>query len=107
MFESTYVNQYYFIFLGYLLVINAISLFLFYIDKKYAVHGDFRIPESTLLSSIFFGGILGALLGMKKFRHKNKKSSFILKFVLVILLQISIAILTALYFNGVLSNVKF
>ncbi|MEA1850639.1 DUF1294 domain-containing protein [Chryseobacterium sp. MHB01] len=68
-------------------VISIITFIIFGIDKRKAVKHQRRIPESTLLSLTFLGGTVGALLGMLVFRHKISKRSFLLKFVLIVLLQ--------------------
>jgi uncharacterized membrane protein YsdA (DUF1294 family) len=39
------------------------------------------------LSLTFLGGTIGALLGMLLFRHKISKTSFLLKFGLIVLIQ--------------------
>lgn len=51
------------------------SLMTFYLygkDKSLAKQGKWRISEAKLLRCGFFGGAVGALLGMKIFRHKTK-----------------------------------
>ncbi|MEC5174268.1 DUF1294 domain-containing protein [Chryseobacterium nepalense] len=68
-------------------VISIITFIIFGIDKRKAMKHQRRIPESTLLSLTFLGGTIGALLGMLVFRHKIAKRSFLLKFVLIVLLQ--------------------
>ncbi len=59
----------------YLLFCAVMSLtaFIFYgRDKMLAREHKWRTPEKILLSLGFFGGSLGALLGMRLFRHKTK-----------------------------------
>ena len=60
---------YYLIFLA---VMSVIALILYKADKVKAQKDKWRISEKTLLSFGFFGGAVGALLGMKWFRHKTK-----------------------------------
>lgn len=60
---------------GLLAVYTAISLIAFFaygIDKYKAKKRHFRISEATLLCLGFFGGSVGALLGMNLFRHKTR-----------------------------------
>ena len=45
-------------------------------DKKRAKQQKWRISESTLLWMAFFGGAIGALLGMRNFHHKTQKRKF-------------------------------
>ena len=61
--------KYYLIFLA---VMSLIALVLYCADKSKAKKGKWRIKEATLLSFGFFGGAVGALAGMKLFRHKTK-----------------------------------
>jgi len=60
----------------YLLIINALSLLFMLADKRKAIKGRFRIPESTLLTLCALGGSLGGLLAMKLFRHKTRHPQF-------------------------------
>lgn len=64
------------ILLAIIALLNLASYFLYYADKKKAINRQPRISEKTLLlASVFFGG-LGALVGMKQFRHKTKRLKF-------------------------------
>lgn len=56
-------------------VLNLIAFLLYGVDKSRAVKDQWRIKESTLL---FFSalGAIGAVLGMKTFRHKTNKPKF-------------------------------
>ena len=60
----------------YLLAVNIIACFFYGMDKWKARHGAWRIPERVLLLLAFVGGSLGALLGMRIFHHKTRKSKF-------------------------------
>jgi uncharacterized membrane protein YsdA (DUF1294 family) len=72
----------------YIVFINIVTFFVYYYDKSQAERGGWRISEKTLHILAFIGGSLGAFLGMKKFRHKTKKSSFKVIFWLIITIQI-------------------
>ena len=61
----------------YLIGINLLSLLLYGIDKAKAKRGAWRIPEKVLLGLGILGGALGALTGMKLFRHKTRHWYFI------------------------------
>jgi len=67
--------------------ISIITFIIFGFDKRKAVKHQRRISENTLLTATFFGGTVGALLGMLIFRHKISKRSFLLKFALIVLIQ--------------------
>ena len=60
------------------LLLNLVSFLLFGLDKWKAMHGRWRIPESTLLLPAALGGSTGAFLGMKMFHHKTRKAKFYL-----------------------------
>ncbi len=60
-----------------LIIINGISLIIFGIDKLKSKTGGRRIPESKLLLIAFFGPF-GALTGMLLFKHKTRKTKFLL-----------------------------
>ncbi len=65
-------------FLCYLLIINFIGVFAFWIDKRKAQKGKWRIPEKRLFLFAFLGGGIGCSIGMKVFRHKTKHLSFVI-----------------------------
>ena len=65
-------------------------------DKKLAQNNKRRISEKTLLAFVLIGGTVGSGLGMLFFRHKTSKTSYLLKFWLIIILQILIG---WFYFN--------
>ena len=65
-------------FLCYLLIINFIGFFAFWIDKRKAQKGKWRIPEKRLFLFAFLGGGIGCSIGMKVFRHKTKHLSFVI-----------------------------
>lgn len=61
---------------GYLIVINIVAFAIYGLDKKRAIHDEWRIPEATLLTLAAVGGSVGALFGMQTFRHKTRKPKF-------------------------------
>ncbi|MBS7230458.1 DUF1294 domain-containing protein [Flavobacterium psychroterrae] len=74
-------------------IVNSIEFILAGYDKYLAVKHKHRIPENTLFTIAFFGGSIGLLLAMLLFRHKTSKSSFIIKFGIILLVQIVLAYL--------------
>ena len=74
----------------YFILINIISLIIFYIDKQRAIKHQWRIPEATLLTFAFIGGSFGAYAGMKLFRHKTKHAKFYISVPLFMVLHIVI-----------------
>lgn len=63
----------------FVLGLNLWAFVLFGLDKRYAVHGKRRIPERTLLLACCCAGAIGAWLGVRVFRHKTRKLSFLWK----------------------------
>ncbi|MBQ4095272.1 MAG: DUF1294 domain-containing protein [Oscillospiraceae bacterium] len=80
------------IIIGVILAINIIAFFMYGLDKSKAKSGAWRIPEATLLGIAFFGGALGAFLGMKVFRHKTKHVQFFVGVPVMLVLQIALAV---------------
>ncbi|MDY4066766.1 DUF1294 domain-containing protein, partial [Bullifex sp.] len=71
----------------YLTLINIIT-FLFYLkDKKAAEKGKDRVKIVTLLGLAFFGGSIGALVGMYTLRHKTNKNYFTIGVPLMVIMQ--------------------
>ena len=62
----------FYIYLAFVALMSIIAFFTYRADKVKAKMGEWRIRESVLLSLGFFGGAIGALLGMRVFRHKTK-----------------------------------
>ena len=59
------------LFLLYILLINIIAFAMYGGDKHKAKKDSWRIPEHRLMMVAWLGGALGALIGMRYFRHKT------------------------------------
>ena len=77
---------------GYLILVNLIAFALYGIDKRRAKQGAWRISEYTLLLVALLGGSLGALLGMRYFRHKTRHRKFRYGVPLILLLQLGLGL---------------
>lgn len=77
----------------YLVAINLITFITMYIDKKKAKWGEWRIKESTLFTLVFLGGGIGGIAGMYLFRHKTKKTRFVIGFPLILITEVICAII--------------
>lgn len=64
------------VYIAFLIVMSITAFVLYGSDKAKAKKNKWRIKESTLLSIGFFGGAVGAVAGMKHFRHKTKHNYF-------------------------------
>ena len=55
---------------------SVVAFVIYRHDKKRAIEGGWRIPESTLHFIEVLGGWPGALLAQRVFRHKSSKVSY-------------------------------
>lgn len=76
------------ILLLYFLFISIVVFILAGYDKYLARKNKRRIPENTLFFLEAIGGTIGLLFAMLLFRHKTSKTSFIVKFSGIFLIQI-------------------
>lgn len=75
------------IFIGYLIVINILSMIITIYDKAAAKNGKQRVREKTLFVYAFLGGGIMMYLTMLVIRHKTKHTSFMVGIPLIIILQ--------------------
>ena len=87
------------ILLVYLLLVNAAGFLLMLVDKYKARRNLWRIPESTLIGLALIGGSIGAIAGMKLFRHKTKHAKFYIGLPVILTLQIVAVICIVFYFT--------
>jgi uncharacterized membrane protein YsdA (DUF1294 family) len=71
---------------------SLVSMAAFGLDKHRARTGRWRIPETTLHLLGLAGGFPGGFLAMRLFRHKRRKLSFVLVYVLVSILSTAILV---------------
>ena len=75
----------------YLAAVNVVTFTVYGIDKSKARRGAWRIPEKRLFLLPLLGGSVGALLGMKVFRHKTKHWYFVWGIPIILLAQTALA----------------
>lgn len=78
--------------LVWLAVINLLTFIVYGADKRRARKGKWRVPEKTLFLLPLLGGSIGALLGMRVFRHKTKHWYFAWGIPAILLAQIALAV---------------
>ena len=78
------------VYLGLVTVISLVTFVVYGFDKKRAINGSRRVPESTLQILAFLGGWPGALIAQRQFRHKTKKLSFLIVFWCLVVLHVAI-----------------
>lgn len=72
---------------AYLIGINLIAFFMYWLDKKKAQYHKYRIPEKVLFAVALLGGSIGAMLGMRICRHKTKHWYFVIGIPLILIVQ--------------------
>src|SRR5664280_1063925 len=73
---------------SWLLAVTGFTFLTYGYDKLVAGTGATRVPERALLTLVFAGGTVGALLGMRLFHPKTSKESFLERFWLVVAVQV-------------------
>ena len=76
----------------WLLAINLVTFAVYGADKRRARRGAWRVPEKTLFLLPLLGGSVGALLGMRVFRHKTKHWYFVWGVPAILLAQLALAV---------------
>lgn len=71
----------------FLLIANLITFGVFGFDKLQAKRHQWRISENVLLALSLIG-VVGAASGMIVFNHKVSKKSFLVKFFLLVLIDL-------------------
>ncbi len=77
----------------YLVAVNLLAFICFGVDKQKAKTHQWRISENTLLGIAVCGGSLGAICGMRLFRHKTKHLKFTIGLPIILLVQAIAAII--------------
>lgn len=78
--------------LWYLAAVNLVTFTVYGVDKAKARRGAWRVPEKTLFLLPLLGGSVGALLGMRTFRHKTKHWYFVWGVPAILLAQLALAV---------------
>lgn len=73
----------------YLAAVNAVTFFMYGIDKWKAKRARRRISEATLLGMAVIGGSIGAWIGIRVWHHKTLHKKFKYGAPLIMILQIA------------------
>lgn len=76
-------------FVGFYALMSALSLSLYGLDKRAAMRGGRRTPEARLHFFELLGGWPGALLAQRMFRHKTRKTSFLVVFYVAVVANLA------------------
>ncbi len=60
----------------YYLGLGGLSAGVYWWDKRAAIAGNWRVPETTLIGIDLAGGIIGGLMSQIAWRHKTAKRAF-------------------------------
>lgn len=75
-----------------IIVVNMMTIALFWWDKAQAIAGGRRVPEARLLGFAMIGGSPGALVARRLFRHKTRKEPFSTHLLLIAVVQLGLGI---------------
>ena len=87
----------------YLLLLNLLALALIRIDKKRAVHREWRIPESRFMWLAILGGGIGIYAGCRLFHHKINHPKFMVCVPIILAVQLIAAGILYFFFHDRLS----
>ena len=68
--------------------INTVTFFVYGDDKNRAKQDKWRISENKLHTLELLGGFTGALIAQQHYRHKSKKQSYQIVFLLIVFIHI-------------------
>ena len=74
----------------YLAAVNAVTFFMYGIDKWKAKKARRRISEATLLGLAVIGGSIGAWIGIKIWHHKTLHKKFRYGVPLILIAQLGL-----------------
>ena len=74
--------------LGVTLVMSLVSFVMYGWDKRAAAKGSWRTSEKTLLLIDLAFGWPGGLAGQRVFKHKRRKTSYMLRFWGIVVLHV-------------------
>ena len=72
------------------LLMSLVCFVAYWRDKRFAVAGAQRIPESRLHLYELLGGWPGGLLAQRLIRHKNRKLAYQVKFWLIVVVHLGL-----------------
>ena len=92
------MEWYWYIIIGYAIVINLAAVIMTIYDKKAARYKLWRVPERTLLLVAALSGCVVMYVTMRLLHHKTRKPKFMVGIPLIILAQLAIAVVIWMVF---------
>ena len=92
------MEWYWYIIIGYAIVINLAAVIMTIYDKKAARYRLWRVPERTLLLVAALSGCVVMYVTMRLLHHKTRKPKFMVGIPLIILAQLAIAVVIWMVF---------
>ncbi len=77
---------------GWIAFVNIVTLWRFRHDKRCAIHGLRRVPESDLLRCALLGGTPAAYAARRIYRHKTRKQPFGMRLDLIAMMQAGVTL---------------
>ena len=74
----------------YLIGINVATFVLYGYDKSIAGGESTRVPDRVLHGAELFGGTPAAFIAQRVFHHKTQKSSFQIRFWIIVAIQVAV-----------------
>lgn len=74
------------------LIVGGVTLVVYGLDKLAAIRHRRRVPEATLHMLALLGGVGGAVAGQWLFRHKVRKTSFMVVTLVIALLHVALLV---------------
>lgn len=71
-------------------LLSVVSFGYYFLDKRAAARGGWRVPESSLHLLDFLGGWPGGLIAQQAFRHKTIKGSFQVMFWITVIANVGL-----------------
>ena len=96
MIGNVFMSEVHMLLIIYILI-NIVTFFVYFADKRRAQRSEWRIPEATLLILSFCGGGLGAFLAMQLFHHKTRKWKFRILVPVFMIVQIVLLVVAVSY----------
>ena len=88
--NATYLTWLGLVYLGVVLFLSAAAIAVYGFDKRRAGNGGRRVPERSLHLIALAGGWPGALIGQRMFRHKTRKTAFLIVLWLTIIAHLAL-----------------